>query len=169
PAGPGQEPQGGRNVASPGPGGRGRGNQIAGVDRNYQLNELVAAQGGLTPLLFAAREGHTAAVDALLAAGADVNQVSAGDRTSPLLIATINGHVDLAMHLLDEGADPALAAENNATPLFGAINCEWAPKALYPQPRAYVNQKTTYLELMTALLGKGADPNVRLNKKVWYS
>jgi ankyrin repeat protein len=32
-----------------------------------------------------------------------------------------------------------------------------------------VNQKTTYLELMKALLDKGADPNVRLNKKVWYS
>src|SRR4029079_6890836 len=42
-------------------------------------------------------------------------------------------------------------------------------KALYPQPRAYVNQKTTYLELVKALLDKGADPNVRLNKKVWYS
>ena len=40
-------------------GGRGgRGSQTAGVDRNYQLNELVAAQGGLTPLLLAAREGH---------------------------------------------------------------------------------------------------------------
>ena len=32
-----------------------------------------------------------------------------------------------------------------------------------------MNQKTTYLELMKALLDKGADPNVRLNKKVWYS
>jgi ankyrin repeat protein len=171
PAVPGQEPQDGRNVApAAGPGGRGgRGNQIAGVDRNYQLNELVAAQGGLTPLLFAAREGHAAAVDAVLASGADVNQVSAGDRTSPLLIATINGHFDLAMHLLQQGADPSPAAENNATPLYGAINCEWAPKALYPQPRAYVNQKTTYLELMKAVLDKGADPNVRLNKKVWYS
>ena len=124
PAVPGQEPPGGRNVApGAGPGGRGgRGNQIAGVDRNYQLNELVAAQGGLTPLLFAAREGHAAAVDAVLASGASVNQVSAGDRTSPLLIATINGHFDLAMRLLEKGADPSLAAENNATPLYGAIN-----------------------------------------------
>ena len=32
-----------------------------------------------------------------------------------------------------------------------------------------MNQKTTYLDLMKALLDKGADPNVRLNKKVWYS
>jgi uncharacterized protein len=166
PTPPGVEPQGGRN----GPAGRGgRGPQTPGVDRNFQLNELVAAQGGMTPLLLAAREGHIESVQALLNAGADANQASAGDRTSPLLIATINGHFDLAKLLLDKGADPNLAAENNGTPLYGAINCEWAPKALYPQPRAYVNQKTTYLELMKALLDKGADPNVRLNKKVWYS
>jgi uncharacterized protein len=167
PTPPGVEPQGSRN--GPAPGGRGRGPQTPGVDRNFQLNELVAAQGGMTPLLLATREGHLESARALLNAGADVNQASAGDRTSPLLIATINGHFDLARFLLDQGADPNLAAENNGTPLYGAVNCEWAPKALYPQPRAYVNQKTTYLELMKALLDKGADPNVRLNKKVWYS
>jgi uncharacterized protein len=167
---PGEPPTGGRNGPAPAAAGRGgRGAQVPGVDRNFQLNELVAAQGGLTPLLLAAREGHVESVVALLAAGADVNQVSAGDRTSPLLIATINGHFDLARLLLDKGADPNLAAENNATPLYAALNCEWAPKALYPQPRAQVNQKTTYLELMKALLDKEADPNVRLNKKVWYS
>ncbi len=108
-------------------------------------------------------------MQALLDAGADINQVSAGDRTSPLLIATINGHFDLAMSLLAKGADPNAASENNATPLYGALNVEWAPKALYPQPRAQVNQTITYLDLMKALLDKGADPNVRLNKKVWYS
>ncbi len=168
---PGEPPAGGRSGPAPqAQGGRGgRGPQVAGVDRNYQLNELVAAQGGLTPLLLATREGHADAVRALLDAGADINQLSAGDRTSPLLIATINGHFDLAMALLAKGADPNAASENNATPLYGALNVEWAPKALYPQPRAQVNQTITYLDLMKALLDKGADPNVRLNKKVWYS
>jgi len=141
----------------------------AGIDRQYQLNELVSSQGGVTPLLLAARQGYIEAAGALLAAGADVNQVSAGDKTSPLMIATINGHFDLATLLLDRGADPTLASENGATPLYAAVNCEWAPKALYPQPRAYVNQTVTYLDLMKALLDKGADPNVRLKKKVWYS
>ena len=173
---PGEPPSGGRNGPTPqgapggGFGGRGgRGNQTAGVDRNYQLNELVAAQGGLTPLLLAAREGHAESVRALLDAGADVNQPSAGDKTEPLLIATINGHFDLAITLLGMGADPKAAAENNATALYGALNCEWAPKALYPQPRAQMNQKATYLELMQSLLDKGADPNIRVNKKIWYS
>ena len=47
---------------------------MPGVDRKYQLNELVVAQGGLTPLLFAARQGYTESCEALLDAGADVNQ-----------------------------------------------------------------------------------------------
>jgi ankyrin repeat protein len=141
----------------------------AGVDRQYQLNELIFAQGGLTPLLLAARQGYTESVHALLAAGADVNQVSAGDSTSPLLIATINGHFDVARTLLERGANPNLAGENGATALYAALNCEWAPKSLYPQPRAHLNQKVGYLELMQALLDKGADPNARLKKKVWYS
>ena len=169
PAPPGEPPAAGRSGPAPAGGPGARGLQTPGVDRNYQLNELVAAQGGLTPLLLAAREGHMESVKVLLDAGADLNQTSAGDRTSPLLIATINGHFDLAKFLLEKGADPTLASENNATALYAALNVEWAPKSLYPQPRAQLNQKSTYLELMKALLDKGADPNLRLNKKVWYS
>ena len=163
--------QAGQAGGSSGGGGREGRNPFAGtagIDRQYQLNELVYAQGGMTPLLLAARQGYAETVRTLVDAGADVNQVSAGDRTSPILIATLNGHFDLAKELLDRHADPRLAAENGATPLYAALNCEWAPKALYPQPRAYANQKVTYLELMKALLDAGADPNVRLRKKVWY-
>jgi ankyrin repeat protein len=49
------------------------------------------------------------------------------------------------------------------------LNCQWAPRALYPQPRAYEQQQTTYLELMTTLIERGADVNARLKQKVWYS
>jgi ankyrin repeat protein len=140
-----------------------------GIDRQYQLNELVSAQGGLTPLLYAVRQGYSESAQALLEAGADVNQVCAGDQTSPLLMAVINGHFDLAQMLLEKGANPNLAADNGATPLYGVLNVEWAPKALYPQPRAYQQQKVSYIELMGSLLARGADANARLRKKVWYS
>ena len=157
----------GRPAGPPAPGARPQ--PRPGIDRQYQLNELVSSQGGLTPLLYAVRQGFVESTQALLDAGADVNQVCAGDQTSPLLMAVINGHFDLAKILLDKGANPNLAADNGATPLYGALNVEWAPKALYPQPRAYQQQKITYLELMDSMLAKGADPNVRLRKKVWYS
>ena len=156
--------QQGRNF----PGGRGLQGK-AGIERQFQLNELVYAHGGMTPLLLAARQGYAETVGALLDAGVDVNQVSAGDKSSALLVATINGQFDLAKALLDRGADPNLAAENGAAPLYAALNCEWAPKSLYPQPRAYLNQKVSYLDLMGALLDQGANPDARLRKKVWYS
>jgi len=178
PPAPGQEGRGGRGGNQDAtqqlqnnrqaPGGRGFGGK-AGIDRQYQLNELVSTQGGMTPLLLAVRQGYTESAVALLAAGADINQVGAGEKSSPLLVATINGHFDLAKYLLDHGADPNLAEDNGARPLYAALNCEWAPKSLYPQPRAYLNQKVSYLDLMTALLDKGADPDARLKKKVWYS
>jgi uncharacterized protein len=149
--------------------GRGRGEGVAGVDRQYLYPELVGYQGGIAALHFAARQGSIDAVQALLDAGADVNQRSAGDHITPLIIATMNGHFDLAKALLDKGADPNLAEDNGVTPLYAAVNCVWAPKALYPQPRAYEQQKTTYLDLMGALIDHGANPNARLRKKVWYS
>jgi len=156
-------------AAPAGGGRRGPAQGAAGVERQFRYNELVGWQGGLTPLLFAVRQGSREAVDALLAAGADVNQVSAGDKSSPLLIALANGHFDLAMHLLDKGADPNLAADNGAAPLYAVLNVQWAPKALYPQPRSYLQQTTTYMQMLTALLDRGADVNARLRYKVWYS
>jgi ankyrin repeat protein len=157
---------GGGRGAAPAPG---RGPDIAGVTRQYRFNELVSTQGGMTPLLFAARQGHTESAMALLDAGADVNQVSSGDRTSPLLMALINGHFDLAKLFIDRGADVRMASDNGATPLYATLNVQWAPKALYPQPRAYAQQKTTHLEMMKILIDKGADVNARLKMKVWYS
>lgn len=142
---------------------------IAGVTRPLRFDELVGTQGGLTALHFAARQGALASVKALVEGGDVVDRRSPGDQTTPLLMATINGHFDLAAYLLDQGADPNLASTAGVTPLYAAINVQWAPKASYPQPRAHLQQQLSYLELMTRLLDKGADPDVRLTKKVWYS
>jgi ankyrin repeat protein len=157
-----------------GGGGRGRGAAagaptVAGVDRPYSYNELVGTQGGLTPLLFAVRQGHVESVTRLLEAGADVNVVSAGDKTSPLLMAVINGHFDLAEDLISRGADVGLASAGGVTPLYATVNIQWGPKSMYPQPQAYLQQRLSYLELMKLLLAKGADVNARVSKKVWFT
>jgi ankyrin repeat protein len=145
--------------AEPDPSG---GEEVAG------FSGLVGTQGGLTALLHATREGHVEAAMALIESGADINQVSAGDRTSPLLIATINGHFDLALQLLARGADPNLTNAAGATPLWTAINTQWAPKSRYPQQHAYMLQKATYIDVMKELLKAGADPNARLTKHIWF-
>ena len=140
----------------------------AGAEEFPGYTGLVGTQGGLTALLHAVREGHAATALALIDAGADIDQVSAGDHTSPILMATINGHFDLALLLLGRGADPNRGSDAGATPLFTALNTHWAPKARYPQQQAYQNQDATYLDVMEALLKTGADPNVTLRKHLWY-
>jgi ankyrin repeat protein len=136
--------------------------------RPLNYTKLVGTQGGLTPLLLAAREGLTNVSIALLDAGADVNAAGAGDKTSPILVAIINGHYDLALNLLERGADPTLASAAGTTPLYAVINTQWAPKSRFPQRQAYLQQQSTYLELMKILLDAGVDPNARLNKHLWF-
>jgi ankyrin repeat protein len=145
------------------------GGGVAGVTRGYRYNELIGTQGGLTALHFAVRQGSARAAKALIDAGVDVNLVSPGDKASPLLTALINGHFDIAMSLLDKGANPNLASDAGVTPLYAVLNVQWAPIAAYPQPRAYLQQSLGYLDVMQRLLAKGADPNARVRRKVWYS
>lgn len=162
----------GRNLvekkgAAPAPPRQGR-VPIAGVERQYFFNEQVQSQGGMTPLHYAARQGFADITRTLLDAGVAIDQRKA-DGTTALLIATINGQFDLAAELLDRGADPNATSENGVAPLYAVINLQWAPRAGYPQPHAHLNQKLSYIEYMNRLLDKGADPNQRLRKKVWYS
>ena len=106
------------------------------VVRPPYRESLVGRTGGMTALLYAAREGHLDAAAALLEGGTDIDQRSA-DGTSPLLMAALNGHFDLALELVERGADPNPAAfTDGATPLFATLQTQWAPKSNYPQPRA---------------------------------
>jgi ankyrin repeat protein len=142
---------------------------VAGATRPYAYNELIGAQGGLTALHFAARQGSARAVRALLANRVDVNLPSPGDRSTPLLVALVNGHFDIAAELVEHGADPNLANEAGVTPLYATLNVQWAPIAAYPQPRAHLQQSRSYLDVLKLLLDKGADPNRRVNRKVWFA
>ena len=136
--------------------------------RSLTYGQMVGHWGGLTPLLHAVHQGHREAAVALLEGGADINQVSAGDKTSPLFMATINGQFDLALELLKRGADPNIASLVGAGPLFSVLERTWAPKASYSHPTEHEQQKATHLDVMKALLEAGADPNARLEEHLWY-
>lgn len=137
-----------------------------GFNAGYEAS--VGSMGGLTALHHAVRQGNVAASLALIAGGADINEVSATDSVTPLLQATINGHFDLAMELVQRGADVKLASTHGLTPLYAAINTFWHPRSRYPQPQAVQLQKTTHYELMSALIKSGADVNVRMKKNIWF-
>jgi len=116
----------------------------------------VPVKGGLTALLFAARQGTLDCVRVLVKGGADVNQPAA-DGSSPLLVAIQNGSWDIARFLLDHEANPNLANSKGWTPLYLAVKTRNQETTAVPGPGT-----DGALDLIRALLDRGAEPNVRI-------
>jgi ankyrin repeat protein len=77
--------------------------------------------GGLTALLYATRSGCLRCVQALVKAGADINQPNP-DGVTPLLNAIDNKNFDIAMYLIDQGAKVQAWDMNGRTPLLLAVD-----------------------------------------------
>jgi ankyrin repeat protein len=95
------------------------------TDWPNQLSSEPRAQyrpvGGLTALLYAARNGCADCVDALIGAGADVN-VPTPEGVTPLMMSLDNEHNHVAALLLDRGANPHVADWWGRTALFIAVD-----------------------------------------------
>ncbi len=124
--------------------------------------------GGMTALLFASRDGKLEAVQALVEAGADVNQAAGGEKSSPIVIAIANGHYTAGKYLLDHGANPNLANIDGLTPLYATVNMRYAPVSWAPNP-VTEQEKIDSLELIQALLDKGANTEAKIKRKLWFS
>jgi ankyrin repeat protein len=122
--------------------------------------------GGLTPLLFAAREGCVDCIPVLAQAGADVNATTP-DGISAIVIALINGHYDVAGALIAAGTDPNLADYAGRTGLYAAIDFNTMPNSNRPAPEVVENHLTA-LDIARMLLEKGADPNPKLTRTPPY-
>ena len=107
-----------------------------------ELNYTVL-RGGATPLLFTARVGDDESARLLLKAGADPND-SQPDGVSALVLAAHSGNGHVAALLLEHGADPN-AFGSGYTALHAAI-------------------LRSDLNLVKALLARGANPNLRMTK-----
>jgi uncharacterized protein len=163
--------QAGRGGAARGRGGRGEagaaGPASANADQAAQdANQDViiaglvgGGSGGLTPLVFAAREGGLDAAKVLLDAGADVNQTTEYGWT-PLLVATNNRNYKLGAYLLEHGANPNAANKGGWTPLYLATDNRNIEGGDYPVPKPDMD----HLEYITLLLNKGADPDVQVRE-----
>jgi uncharacterized protein len=113
--------------------------------------------GGLTPLVYAAREGCLECAQALLESGADVNQLT-NYGWSALLTATQNKHYLLAKYLLDHGADPNLPNKGGWTPLYLATDNRDIEAGDYPVRSPDMD----HLDYIKLLIAKGAKVNTRI-------
>jgi uncharacterized protein len=152
---------------------------------------LARTQKGFTALHFAAREGDIDSAKLLLAAGMDIDVVSPppppekddGERSrspgpsheasisagsTPLLVATVRAQVPMALFLLAQGANPNADAagftalhwaagtweSGEANPVFG-----------FSDPMSGIPDRQAKLQLIKALLARGANPNARATRK----
>ena len=117
------------------------------------------AEGGMTPLQYAAREGSVETGQVLISAGADVNAPEPQHNFTPLLIAIYNGKYDFASMLIERGA------KVNDGSLYLAI--ELRNMDIYsnrPNPPE-TDRTLTATDIIKMLLARGADPNQVFDKK----
>jgi ankyrin repeat protein len=135
------------------------------VDRDYQRHVTAEGRpksldsGGLTPLLYAARENCIACVDVLLGNRADID-LPDPDGVSPLLLAIMNANWDLAKHLIVAGADVNQWDIFGEAPLLTAVDL----RNRIDGGRASIDPVNTArgLDIVNLLLDRGADPNMQL-------
>ena len=113
--------------------------------------------GGLTPLVYAAREDCIECAKSLVEAGADVNQRTYYGWT-PLLVATQNRHYKLAEYLLEHGANPNTPNKGGWTPLYLATDNRNIEGGDYPVRTPDMD----HLDFIKLLIAKGANVNARI-------
>ena len=120
--------------------------------------------GGLTALLYAARDGCYDCVEALIEKGAGVN-VPTPEGVTPLMIALDNDNNDIAKLLLDHGANPAVWDWYGRTALYIAVDRKAGGSsgggirvAIDPTHSA----RFSAMDVIKVLLAANVDPNTEL-------
>ncbi len=115
--------------------------------------------GGLTPMLFAARQGCVDGARALVDGGADPDQTDPEGMT-PMFMAANNFHFDVAAYLLEAGANPNKWDWRGRTPLYAAVDLNTVPRGGRPDRPS--DDAVSSLDLIRRLLESGANPNIQL-------
>ena len=144
--------------------GTGCGSEGVGINRGGLPDRGVrsAVKGGMTPLLYAAREGAEAALSVLIRRGADLERAEANGMT-PLLMALLNDQLGAAAQLLDAGARVNVDDFYGRTPLWAAVeyrNLDMNNR-LEDSPTTNNVDRDAIMPLIERLLAQGANVNAR--------
>lgn len=126
--------------------------------------------GGLTALLYAAREGCYECAVAIVEAGADIETPNP-EGITPLLMALDNANFDIADYLLDQGADPHRWDWWGRTPIYIAVDMKsfrvgrggFDPDGPSEGRPLVIDGDVTAMDIINRLLAAGVDPNAQLN------
>jgi len=143
--------------ASPGPAASG-GSDDVDAPPAPGPNRTPEIWGGVTPLVFSARQGDIESARIMLDHGADVNQQTEGGWTA-LLAAVQNRYYKLAALLLERGADPRIQNKGGWSPLYLATDNRNIEGGDYPTRKPDMD----HLEIIKLLIDGGADVNTRMH------
>ena len=144
--------------------GTGCGSEGVGINRGGlpDRGRRDAAQGGMTALLYAARDGLTEISALLIAAGADPELAEAND-IRPLLMSLLNGNIEVARLLVDAGAEVNADDFWGRTPLFAAVEYRNLDMNNADQDDPVDNgiNRAPHFRFIEYLLEHGADANLQ--------
>ena len=144
--------------------GTGCGSEGVGINRGGlpDRGRRAEVKGGMTPLLYAARDGRLEPARLLVAAGADLEL---GDVNSirPLLMAALNGQIAVARLLIERGANVNADDFWGRTPLWAAVEYRNLDMNNNEQDAPTDNgvDRPPFLDLIRLLIDKGANVNAR--------
>jgi len=119
----------------------------------------VLPAGGMTPLLYAAREGCTECTSLLIEGGADINKTDP-EAVTPLLMANLNAKWDSAKLLIEAGAWLDKWDYYGRNPLYAAVDYSTLPHG--GRPDRLSNDLSTAQDIIGLILEEGGNPNLQL-------
>ncbi len=144
--------------------GTGCGSEGVGINRGGlpDRGRRNAALGGMTPLLYAVRDGRTVEAELLMTAGANL-ELGEANGIRPLLMALLNDHVEIARLLIHYGADVNADDFWGRTPLFAAVEYRNLDMNNRDQDSPTTNgvDRAPLLDVIARLVERGANVNAR--------
>ena len=144
--------------------GTGCGSEGVGINRGGlpDRGRRAEVKGGMTPLLYAARDGKIEPARLLVAAGADL-ELGDANAIRPLLMAALNGQIAVARLLIERGANVNGDDFWGRTPLWAAVEYRNLDMNNNDQDSPTDNgvDRAPFLPLIQLLIDKGANVNAR--------